>query len=377
MRIGVDVRCLMEGTRTGVEEYALGVLDAMLRAAPRDTFVLFANSRRTMRLPEFPSPNVELRTYHYPNLAFTLAQKVARRPRLERLLGGVDVLFLPSFRLAPSAPALPLVVTVHDLSFLRHPELFSATRRHWHWLMEPERLFRRAAAVIAVSRASASDLGTLAGVPVERIHVIPSGIPGEVAAATPRRAPAAIVRAHGIRPPYLLYLGTLEPRKNLDALLFAYARVRAAGFPHTLVLAGRRGWLGESFFIRVRTHPWARDIQLTGFIEDADKPAVYGNADLFVYPSLYEGFGFPPLEALAAGTPVVTSFNSAIPEVAGPWVALVNPSDPDELKETIIDRLRDGTRVPESVSANVRARYSWDRAGEDTLRVLRDAAGAI
>lgn len=364
----------MDGRRTGVEEYTLGVLQAMLAVAPADTFLLFANSRRPMRLPTFSGENVRLATFAYPNTLFNLSLKFARRPALDRLLGDVGVFFLPSFRLAPLSPRCPLVVTVHDLSFVRHPEFFSPKRRLWHRFMEPRALARRAAAVIAVSDATAADVASLCGVPRSRIAVIPSGIAPRMRPLEPDDPARARVRERYRLPErFVLFLGTLEPRKNLGALLDAYAGLRESGAPHALVLAGMRGWVREEFFARVARHPYARDIRLTGFVDDADKPAVYGLADLFVYPSFYEGFGFPPVEALACGTPVVTSYNSAIPEVAGSWAALVNPYDVEELAEVMLDRLRSPPAVPPDVSTAIRERYSWDRAGRETLGVLRRA----
>lgn len=375
MRIGVDVRCLMDGMHTGVEEYAVHVLHAMIERAPHDTFVLFANSRQPMRLPTFDAPNVTLRTFRYPNTLFNLSLKVLRAPTLDRLVGGLDVFFVPAFRLAPLSGECPLVLTVHDLSFVRAPYFFSRQRRVWHHLMEPEPLVHRAMHVLTVSHATARDLHALYRMHPARVTVVPSGIPDRmqrVLDGDPRRNAAR--NRYRLPKRYLLFLGTLEPRKNLEGLLDAYAAVRRMGLPHALVLAGVRGWITDDFFARIRTHPYARDIQWTGFIEDADKPAVYSCADLFVYPSYYEGFGFPPLEALACGTPVVTSRTSAMPEVAGALSALVNPYDPMELAMVLIDRLRSPVSVPEEVSKQVRSAYSWKRAGDETLRVLREAA---
>lgn len=374
MRIGVDLRCLMDGKRTGVEEYTLGILRAMIALSPKDTFVLFANSRKPMRLPSFPASNVELRTFRYPNKLFNLSLKLAQQPTLDALVGGVDTFFVPSIRLAPVGAQCPLVLTIHDLSFVRHPEFFSFGRRIWHTFMEPQRLAQQAHAVIAVSSTTAEDVSALYGVSPERISVIPSGIPmASASAATPSHVQVCRER-YRLPERFLLYLGTLEPRKNLDALLDAYALVRAAGFPHALVLAGVRGWVDKGFFTRVQQHLYRDDIILTGFVDDADKPAVYQLADLFVYPSFYEGFGFPPLEALASGTPVVTSFNSAIPEIVGDWAALVNPYDPEEIAMVIADRLRNPARVPAEVSAAIRVRYTWERAAAETLRVLHRVA---
>lgn len=376
MRIGVDVRCLMDGKRTGVEEYTLGVLKAMLAQAPEDQFVLFANSRAPMRLPAFSSPNVELRTFTMPNKLFNLSLKVARFPRLDVLAGGVDVFFVPAFRLAPLSFGCPLVLTVHDLSFVRHLGFFSRKRRVWHTLMEPKRLARGARRLIAVSEATARDAASLFRIPEHRIAVIPSGIPTAMCPLSDHNPRLALAKARYRLPRrFILFLGTLEPRKNLDGLLEAYRIIRESGLPHSLVLAGIRGWIPDAFFKAARAHPFADDIRLTGFVEDEDKPAVYRLAELFVYPSFYEGFGFPPLEALACGTPVITSFNSAIPEIVGGFgTALVNPYDSEELAAVMMERLRVSPRVAPEVSARVKARYAWERAGRETLRVLKEAA---
>ncbi len=373
----MDVRCLMEGKRTGVEEYTLGVLRSMMRLAPRHSFILFANSRRPMQLPAFEEPNVEVRAFRFPNVLFNLGLKIAQRPRLDALLGGVDVFFVPSFRLAPVHPSCPLVLTTHDLSFVRHPELFSADRRLWHRFMEPRRLARRAARVLCVSDATARDVERFAHAERGRSRVVHSGIPARMRPLPDGDPDIRRVRARYRLPAhYVLFLGTLEPRKNLESLLSAYTAVRKAGLPHALVLAGARGWIQPTFFTRVRRHPYARDIHVTGFVHDEDKPALYRCASVFVYPSLYEGFGFPPLEALACGTPVVTSFNGALPEVAGRWAQLVNPDDPQELAEVLVDHLRHPLAVPTAISDAIQERYTWERAGRETLAVLEEAAHA-
>ncbi len=377
MRIGVDIRCLMDGRRTGVEEYTIGLLRAMCRLAPFDSFVLFANSRKPMQLPALNAPNMVVRAFNYPNRFFQASLKVFRRPALDALLGGVDVLFVPSVRLVPHRPTCPLVVTFHDLSFVRHPQYFSRGRQVWHWLMEPKRFARKATRIITVSRATARDVERLYGVPPERITVVHSGIGEHMGSVDPASADAQRVRTRYRLPSrFLLFLGTLEPRKNLSGLLDAYIAVRDAGVAHHLVLAGVRGWIDDAFFRNVHRNRYASDIHFTGFIDDADKPALYSLADLFVYPSFYEGFGFPPLEALACGTPVITSNNAAIPEVVGPWATLVNPYDPNELAEVLCERLRNPQRLPEEVAAGIRLSFSWARAGQETLAVLRAAAHA-
>ncbi len=373
MRIGIDIRCLMDGGRTGVEEYTLGVLRAMFEQDHEDTFVLFANSRKPMNLPSFSYPNVELRTFNYPNKFFNTLLKVAKRPYIDRLLG-VDVLFVPSVRLAPVSRLCPLVVTFHDLSFVRHPHYFSWKRRIWHLLMNPKQLAAQAKTVIAVSQATADDVQELYGTAKEKLYVIPSGISPNMRRVLPNSEGARHVKKrYGLPEKFILFLGTLEPRKNLNGLLSAYNGLRNDGFPHKLVIAGVRGWIGDDFFNRVKNSDYARDILFTGFVYDEDKPALYSLADLFVYPSYYEGFGFPPLEALGCGTPVVTSFNSAIPEVVGDWALLVNPYDPNELYRAMAERLKNPVTIISETSEEVRQKYSWQKAGSETLKILKQA----
>ncbi|MDO8512795.1 MAG: glycosyltransferase family 1 protein [bacterium] len=374
MRIGVDIRCLMDGGRTGVEEYTLSLLNSMLKQNQTDTFVLFANSRKPMLLPKIEAPNVEWRTFSYPNKIFNTALKIFRWPKIDQLIGGVDVLFVPSVRLAPCSVKCPIVVTFHDLSFVRHPEYFSWKRRVWHWFMEPKSLAKNAKKIIAVSKTTANDLEELYKIPNEKIAVVHSGVhrnfrPVDFHSEETKK----VKERYSLPEKFILFLGTIEPRKNIDGLISAYEEIRRKGVEQKLVIAGVRGWVKKDFFQRIKTSEFAKDIILTGFVKDEDKPALYSIASLFVYPSFYEGFGFPPLEALLCGTPVITSYNSAIPEIAGQWATLVNPYDPNELAVVILEELKKEKKVLPTVSTEVLEKYNWERAGRETLEVLKEA----
>lgn len=371
MRIGVDVRCIADGGRTGIEEYTVGVLSTMIRIAPEDTFVLFSNSRKQASIPSFPGSNVEYRFFRYPNKLFTAVQKTAGLPRLDRLLQA-DVLFVPGVRLIPRTVRVPIVSTFHDLSFIRHPEAFTLRRLWWHRLMNPRMLAQMSSRIIAVSRATAEDVSLLYGVPKSRIRVVYPGIRDILRVSRDGSDARDVHTRYRLPERYILFLGTIEPRKNVDALLDAYRIVREKGMAQHLVIAGRWGWERRSLLRKIEAHPCSQSIHLTGFVEDKDKSALYSLADLFVYPSIYEGFGFPPLEALAAGTPVITSHNSSIPEVVGKWATLINPYDVNELAEVMMERLREPRSISDEVSRDVRTRYSWERAGRETLDVIRE-----
>lgn len=360
----------MDGSRTGVEEYTLGVLDSMLKMNTGDEFVLFANSRKPMKLPGF-SGNAATKSFRFPNKLFNFSLKFLDFPKIDRIIKA-DVLFVPSFRLTPCSIKTPLAVTIHDLSFVRHPEYFSRGRRIWHSFMEPKKLAKRADVIITDSKTTAGDVEKIYGINKSKIKTVYLGINPQM-----RKIDSAseivreIKKRYDLPDKFILFLGTLEPRKNLFGLLRAYTLARESGFDHKLVIAGVRGWIKKDFFEELKKNPFAKDIILTGFVEDIHKPALYSLADLFVYPSFYEGFGFPPLEALACGTPVITSYNSAIPEVAGKWATLVNPYDVDELAAVIIERLREPVKVDEKVSQEVKETYNWEKAGRETLEILK------
>jgi glycosyltransferase involved in cell wall biosynthesis len=196
-------------------------------------------------------------------------------------------------------------------------------------------LFVRAAdAIIAVSGQTRRDLIELYNVPAAKIHVIYQGIDERFAPIGPAGIDTVRQR-YGIERPYWLMVGTLEPRKNHAAALRALARLKANGFPHCLVVAGGAGWLFDPIRTLVGELGLSDDVIFTGRVPDADLPALYSGADCFLMPSLYEGFGFPVLEAMACGTPVVCSNSSSLPEVAGDAALMVDPEDDGALAAAV------------------------------------------
>ena len=370
MIVAVDVRSLMEGRRSGVEVYTTELLRALVRLYPEHTWRLFYNSWRPVELPSFGG-NVEVCGWRYPNKLLNVSQLAGRWPRWDQLVAA-DVFFVPNMRLVPLAPATPLVVTAHDLSFARFPEFYSIKRRVWHRVMQPRRLMERATRVIAVSQATAADVTTLYDVPAERVRVVYSG----VHVTHPARSAAAVRAKYNLPAPYILFLGTQEPRKNVVSIMRAFSEV-ADRIPQDLVIAGLPGWLMRDIRRTQQSVAASHRIHFVGAVPEQNKPALYEMADLFVYPSFYEGFGFPPLESLLVGTPVVVSRNSALAEVVGEWATLIDPYQPGELAVVLRELLAEGPppRVPLAARQAVAARYSWERAARETLAVLEEAAG--
>lgn len=357
MRVAVDVRSLMEGRQSGVEVYTTALLRALTIKGSDVRWQLFYNSLRPVRMPEFP--HVTWQAFHWPNKLFNAVQGGVAWPAWDTLVSA-DVFFMPNMRLMPLKQQA-LVVTVHDLSFERFPEFYSARGRLWHRLMQPRQLFQRADHVIAVSQATKEDVVELYGVEPERITVIHSG------AALPAGRPLAAWREAPDR--FILYLGTLEPRKNVVSLVEAFSAI-AGDIEQDLVIAGSPGWLMKPVERAIRLSPARARIHRLGFVPDAFKASLYAAADLFVYPSFYEGFGFPPLEALLAGTPVVASNNSSLPEVVGQWATMVDPYKPGELALVIKELLREPVVVSEEIKMAIRQKFNWSITAQATLDIL-------
>jgi glycosyltransferase involved in cell wall biosynthesis len=272
--------------------------------------------------------------------------------------------------------ALPCwgVVTIHDLAFLAYPNRLRDGRRRYLTLLT--RLSaRRAACVIAVSRFTAVEVVRRLGVAAERVVVVPNAAGEEYRPEPDATVLRAFRRTNGLSDQYVLFLGTLEPRKNVPTLLRAFAQI-VDEFPAvSLVVAGGRGWLDDEIFVVHRQLGLGERVRFTGFVSAEDLPRWYQAATVAVYPSLYEGFGLPPLEAMACGTPVITSNVSAMPEVVGEAGLLVDPRDANALAGALRTVLRDDelrTRL-RSAGLDRAASFSWARTARATRAVYESA----
>ncbi len=277
------------------------------------------------------------------------------RPSVERAVGDVDLVHATNYVLPPTKA--PGVVTIHDLTFLRDDVYPGGQRLR---KLVPESL-RRAARVITPSVAIADELAERCEYPRDKISVTHEGVSEEFFAASPL-SDTALGRL-GIAGRFVIAVGTIEPRKNLRTLLAAWRKAELDG--HTLVIAGPKGW-GPAL-------PETPGVVLTGWVGDSTLPGLYAAADAFCYPSLYEGFGLPPVEAMAAGTPVVAGAYSAATEILGSAALIVDPLDADALAGAIRQALTDdATRAQLRVAGRARAAaYTWDATGKATIDCYR------
>jgi len=286
-----------------------------------------------------------------------------------------DVLFVPAHVL-PLVHPRSSVVTVHDLGYLYYP----GAHRFLDGLylnLSTRYNARAASRVIAISQATKDDLVQQCGIEPDKITVVYFGYDETMQPVEDEATIEKVKARYGIRGDYVLHVGTLQPRKNLGRLLEAYAMVRKQakrGEPPCLVMAGRKGWLCDQIFQHIVRLGLESEVILPGYVPRDDLPALLSGARLFVFPSLYEGFGLPVLEAMACGTPVLCSNVSSLPEVAGDAALLVDPLDVKSMAEAMNRLLQDEGLRSQLVERGYRQvrQFSWERCARETLAVLED-----
>lgn len=287
---------------------------------------------------------------------------------VQAFIGNFDLFHSPDFTLPP-VWRRPTVLTIHDLAFIVKPECAYPTLRTYLSEVVP-RSAGRATRIIAVSKQTRCDLIERLGISAERITVVPEAAGTEFQPAEDSQVAGDVVRKLGIDGPYILSVGTLEPRKNYVRLLEAYAILRGAGVPHRLVIAGARGWLFDPIFNRL-DQLGLRDHVTFLRPDEPGLLALYRSASVCVFPTLYEGFGIPPLEALACGAPVACSSAASLPEVVGDAALLFDPESVEEMAHCVRHLLEDTQLVPMLRERGLKqaARFSWRRTAMETLDV--------
>jgi glycosyltransferase involved in cell wall biosynthesis len=291
----------------------------------------------------------------------------------------LDLLHCP-LNVRPVVSACPVVLTIHDLTFLKYPDRLSRVRQRYLAALTRYSA-RRARRILADSAATRDDVIAAFGIAPDAVDVVYPAYDADFRPYDATDADRATLNAFRARRQLpermILYLATLEPRKNVDRLVHAYARLVERGLPHTLVLAGGKGWGYERIFQAIEQHGLRDRVLLPGYVPREEQPYWYGAADLFVYPSQYEGFGLPALEAMACGVPVVTSDVSSLPEVVGNAGMTVNVDDVAALADAMHAVLSDPVRAVEMRHAGLEraALFTWDAAARACVSAYRSAAG--
>jgi glycosyltransferase involved in cell wall biosynthesis len=367
-RIGIDAR-LIAYREGGIAEYTRRLIESLTALDPNDAYLILQGRRALQRPPIARNVrDVRMQTPPHHRLERIALGLETARLRLD-LLHSPD--FIPPRRL-PIVGARHAVITIHDLNFL-HYSAFQTPDAFRYYNGQIRAAVKHADHILTVSEAAKTDICEKLAVAPERITVSPNGVDPAFHPLS-GEAIAAVRGRLNLPANYVLFVGTFEPRKNIPGLLKAYTilRTRLPDVP-PLVLAGRRGWLYEPIFAEVAALGLTDRVIWLEDVAAADLPAVYNGANLLVLPSFYEGFGLPPLEAMACGVPVVVSNRSSLPEVVGEAGTLIDPDDPESLADGVYCVLTDSTRreTMRNIGLIRAADFTWKRTAGITLAVYR------
>jgi glycosyltransferase involved in cell wall biosynthesis len=373
LRIAIDAHSVGTGLG-GNETYATNLIEGLARIDSVNSYTLYVTRREALERFSNRWPNFSVRVTlpHTPliRIPLTLSTELRRNP--------VDVLHV-QFTAPPFSPC-PVVVSIHDLSFEHVPQTFK-WRSCKQLRITVRRSAQQAAQVIALSEHARSDIIATYSVNPGNVSVIPLAAPAHFGPTRDEVELQRVRQTYGIKGDYILSVGAIQPRKNLSRLVAAYSRLRWArpeGKLPQLVLVGKCAWLYDETLRTIKELEISNSVILTGYVPEADLPALYSGALCFVYPSYFEGFGLPPLEAMKCGVPVIVGDKTSLPEVVGDAGVLVNPFDIDDIAAGIEKVITDSElRMQLRVKGLERAKlFNWQETARQTLAVYKRAAGA-
>ena len=377
MVIAIDIRTLLDAKKTGVGEYVYELLTALFQEGPEHTYILFANQSRkgVIALPQHDKKNVHIVYTNIPNKLLHMSIVFFGLPCLDRWLlkklkgvvDGIDYFFSPNLGFCALSRGCKQILTLHDMSFKIYTECLTQKRRLWHTVLRPKAQAKRATKIIVPSDTTKRDVAREFGVSLEKITTIYPGVSSWCLAGV--QDFTAVRNYYALPEKYIFFLGTIEPRKNIIQIIEAYKESQLHKKGYSLLIAGKLGWKSKKIIEYMQK---TSGVVYLGYIPEEHKKALYSLASVFVYPSMYEGFGFPVVEAMACGVPVITSNRSSLPEVVSSSAYLVDPTIRQDLTDAMLRILSSGSlRRYYIQKGKVRAeQYSWSLAAKKFLSLL-------
>lgn len=387
MRIGVDLRPLLTGQISGIEQYTISVLSELLRTDRDNTYVLFYIRYQDLeknflellaRYPILKSANVEIRPLNWVNIPLSLHAtfKPLNWPKIDLVCGGLDVMWMPSPMLLPLSNKCAKVTTVHDLIFHLFPQFFPLKSKIWQWQMNYPYEARISDRVIAVSNNTKRDMVAHWHIDPGKIEVIYEGVDKSYFNAPDEALFMELKKKWGLPERYIYFVGSNEPRKNLATVVRALKELRETNDGTIkLVVSGGKQWLESDLYKQIEKLGLVDAVVFTGRVSEAEKITFLNHAAVFTFPSFYEGFGLMVLEAFAAGCPVITSNNSALPEIVGSAGIMISATDAHQLAQEIHNLLINPTRRADFIEKGreVARRFDWEATARKTLTEFKEA----
>lgn len=357
----------MSDNYSGIAWYTFNLLQAIFELDKNNEYILFYNNSKPFKLPKFSSKNVTFSGFKYSNKILNLSFLLFNKPSIDKLIGEVDIFFMPNINFSALSNNCKKVITVHDLSYLRYPQFLTLKSRFWHKILMVKRIIEKSEVVIAVSESTKNDLIDLLKVDPYGVRVVYEGVDSKFRVVTNQIELNRVVKKYKLPAKFILYLGTLEPRKNIESIVEAYSKLNT---DYYLVISGGGGWKSKKIMQLAKKND---KIKIIGYINESDKRGLYNLAGLFVYPSYYEGFGLPPIEAMACGTPVISGSNSSQVEIVKNGAILVDPYNVNELHESMTAILNNDELKKDLISNgfSVANEYSWDKTAYEVVNVFK------
>jgi glycosyltransferase involved in cell wall biosynthesis len=370
MKIGIDISQIVYGT--GVSVYTKNLVENLLRIDKKNEYKLFFSSLRQPLPPDFKISNPKAKVKFFP-IPPTLLEPFWNKwhwPSVERFIGRVDVFHSSDWTQPPSRAAK--VTTIHDFGFLKypevaHPKIKAVHQRRLAWVKKEADL------VIAVSQSTKRDIMEILAIPEKKIKVVYEAASEDFKPIKNKKKIEQVKKKFKINGNYLLSVATLEPRKNLKRIIEAFKMLKTKDLK--LVIVGKQGW--DDSLPKLNFKRRNSKIIFTGYISGENKTALYSGATCLVYPSLYEGFGLPVLEAMKCGCPVLASNISSLPEVAGHAGILVDPVDVEEIAKGMGEIINNKEKREEMIKKGLKQikKFSWEKAAKETLKIYQEVVG--
>lgn len=376
MKIAVEGTAFVRTPKTGVDYYCYELMSAALRHDSKNqyNFVYFAPKNNSLDV-NLPFDNVhQTQITKLPVKVYNALLRTPFAPAIDKLASvSSDIFFFPNFIRWPVSRSKKTVTLVYDTSYLDYPQATKTAIHRWYLSWAVPQSIRRSDAVIAISESTKQSIMRHYGTPPEKISVITPAVDHKLFKPATKQSIAAVKEKFGITGNYFLFLGTLEPRKNVLGVVTAYlqlpAEIRAT---HQLILAGGKGWYGNELEALIQQAAPSEIIR-PGYIETAEMPALYSGATAFVFPSFFEGWGMPLVEAMACGTPVIAADNSSLPEVVADSGLLV-PTGDDQALSAAMRQVASDPKLHKQLAGRSLGRaqqFSWDKGGQQLVELFQ------
>ncbi len=377
MNIGIDIRPLMTKNKTGVGEYTFELLNAIFKLDTTNQYFLFSNAAKNLQrfLPRWQQPNVHFISTAYPNkiLNFALAFGLININRL--LPQPIDIWYSPNINFLSLDKNIKHILTIHDLSFELFPEFYTHKQVWWHKIIGSKKQAQTADKIIVPSENTKRDLVNYYRIEENKIQVIYPGVAEKFTTNSDElsRSKNLVIKKYNLPENFILFLGAIEPRKNIIGLIEAYEKLPTVlTEKYSLIIAGAAGWKNKIIYKKANFSKLRNKIKFLGYVADSDKPALYSLSNLFVFPSFYEGFGFPLIEAMHMSVPTIAANRSSLPEIAGQASYFINPNNICEITEAIKKILTDSNLKNLYIKRglDLASKYTWWESAKEHLAII-------